>query len=146
MNQNNADSAELAKLINQAKHELSSQLERQHAQARRKSNSMVRLAMPFTALLLIGYLSFHIWSDHTPPSKEKIEADLERILYEARDTIEVARKADGKLPESIPNASIAAIVQYDSDAQKYKLSTTIMGVRVTLEQDGKTITQFGVEK
>jgi hypothetical protein len=146
MNQNNADSAELTNLINQAKHEVSSQLERQRAQARRKSNPMMRLAIPFTALLLLGYLSFRIWADHTPPSKEKVEADLERILYAARDTIEAARDTDGKLPESIPNASIAAVVQYHADAQKYKLSTTILGVRVTLEQGGKTITQFGVEK
>ena len=47
-----------------------------------------------------------------------------------------AKSGSGTLPASIPNASLAAVVVYEPGQQDYKLSATVMGVRVTLERDG----------
>jgi hypothetical protein len=48
------------------------------------------------------------------------------------------------LPDALPNASLAAVVQYEPDSNEYKLVATMMGVRVTLQKNGSKSTDVGV--
>lgn len=90
-------------------------------------------AAVFAGLILCAY---YVWHANAPPSRLQVAEDLERVLDMAKASVDAAKSGSGALPAAIPNASLAAVVVYEPGQQDYKLSATVMGVRVTLERDG----------
>lgn len=126
----------LSELIRQADESVT------EASARLSSNPKLRRAflgrriVIVTLLAALGFFGYTVWRHAAPPPKSSIADDLEYAVDLAKTAIDAAKSRTGELPAAIPNASIASVVRYENDAQGYKLSATMMGVRVTLERDG----------
>jgi hypothetical protein len=98
-------------------------------------------------LLLLTAWSLHsVWGALRPPTVQQTARDLEAVIDAARQSIESARTQTGQLPSALPNAALASVVRYEPDAGSYRLSATIMGVRVSLEPDGQKLTVTGEER
>lgn len=138
-----SDGTDLDALIQQAHHE-TLRVERA-AQAPRRRALAGRLWG--AVLLAVAALALHyLWSAFAPPSTTQTTRDLEAAVDAARKSIEDERSRTGRLPEALPNAALASVVRYEPDASTYKLSATILGVRVTLENDGHKTTETGVPR
>jgi hypothetical protein len=109
------------------------------AERRRRAKSALNLT-PVLGVVLAALIAFALWSIYSrlaPPGAATIERDLDAVVEQARVAIEAARKENGQLPDALPNASLASVVQYQHGSQDYQLSATIMGIRVTLAPGGK---------
>lgn len=93
---------------------------------------------------LTVYAVSTLWRELAPPSSQKTASDLEAVVDAARQSVEEARTQTGRLPEALPNASLASVVVYEPGTSDYRLSATIMGVRVTLQSNGQKTTETGV--
>ncbi len=137
------DGADLDALIDQAHQETLRAGHPSHGPKRRalasRLSSMVLLAAAAFAL-------YQLWSVFAPPSTGQTTRDLEAAVDAARQSIEDERSRTGRLPEALPNAALASVVRYEPDASTYKLSATILGVRVTLQSDGQKTTETGVNR
>ena len=102
--------------------------------------------MSIVLLALTIYVIASISARLTPPGSKEIARDLEIALEQARTAVEEAKNRTGKLPEALPNASLASVVRYEHQEDDYRLSTTIMGIRVTLEPDGRKHVEMGVKE
>ncbi len=69
--------------------------------------------------------------------------DLNSIIEQARQDVEAVRVAQGRLPDTLPNAALAGLVAYTSVGDSYQLFTTSGGISVTLELDGKKTVKEG---
>lgn len=72
-----------------------------------------------------------------PPPKKQVAEDLRQVLSQARDSVEASRDETGTLPPALPDAALAALADYEVEGDKYRLSATLLGVRVSMEWDGK---------
>ena len=130
-------------LIEQAQKEASKSSALRAAPAKRRGMLWIWAG----CVAIVAAFSVHsVWRGLAPPSTQQTTRDLEAAVDAARASIEQSRSQTGKLPETLPNASLAAVVSYEPGLSDYKLSATIMGVRVTLQPDGKMINETGVEK
>lgn len=105
---------------------------------------MWRWLWPAVLAGLTVYAVATVWDAISPPSSQKTARDLEAVVDAARRSVEEARTQTGRLPEALPNASLASVVVYEPGTSDYRLSATIMGVRVTLQSDGQKTTETGV--
>ena len=87
-------------------------------------------------MVLVGYLA---WWSFAPLPAGRVASDLEAVIEAARLSVEKAKGETGRLPDSLPNAALAAVVRYERGQSDYRLSTSVLGVRVTLERDGSKI-------
>lgn len=93
-------------------------------------------------VVLAALGAWHFGLFHTStPSRERIQADLENVLDQARDAVESERRATGRLPDAVPNASLAAVVGYDRYVYDhgegtYRLSASSAGMTVYLDGSG----------
>lgn len=94
-------------------------------------------------LVLIAVALHSVWTAWMPPSAQQTARDLEAVVDAARQSVESVRSRTGQLPSALPNAALASVVRYEPDAGSYRLSATIMGVRVSLEPDGQKVTVTG---
>lgn len=85
--------------------------------------------------LLVG-VGWAIYLHFAPVPKSQVQRDLEAAVEQARLSVEAAREPGGKLPQALPNAALARIVDYQPQDSGYRLEASILGVRVTLERDG----------
>lgn len=83
------------------------------------------------------------WQVLSPPAAGAVVRDLEQVISMAREAIEAERNRSGLLPAVLPNASLAAVVQYERRASEYRLAAAIGGVRVVLEWDGSRKVETG---
>ncbi len=98
-------------------------------------------------LLAVAAFALHaLWSAFAPPSTSQTARDLEAAVDAARKSVEAERSRTGRLPDALPNAALASVVRYEPEVSTYKLSATILGVRVTLETDGRKTTETGVNR
>lgn len=136
-----SDSEPLEALIEHAAHAEALRAQRHAAGSERRP----RRRLWFNAcLLLVTALALHsVWTSLRPPSTQQTARDLEAVVDAARQSVEEARSQTGQLPAALPNAALASVVRYEPDAGSYRLSATIMGVRVSLEPDGKKLTVTG---
>ncbi len=103
-------------------------------------------AIVIAVLLSVVAMALHVlWDDLFTPPVRRTTRDLEAAVDAARESIERAKAQTGQLPSALPNAALATVVRYEPDAGGYRLSATIMGVRVTLEPDGRKKTETGVD-
>lgn len=139
-------SPDLSDLIDRAADEvsLSAAARERRARPQRTSSLSAIIAVGLVAAGL--YLGHGLWRYHAAPTNERVAQDLERALNLARTAIEAARASTGVLPKALPNASLAAVVQYQPDQDDYKLVATMMGVRITLQKDGSKSTDTGVRE
>ncbi len=140
------DPNDYANLINEAE----SAVKAKDAASKKQSappNPILRQAL-LTGMLaaLVATSAWTIWSHLAPPSQSHVAHDLEQAIEQARATVDAARKATGALPKALPNAALAAVVRYEPAETNYKLTATILGVRVTLESNGTKSTDFGVKE
>ena len=115
------------------------------ADARRKvridRSGFLARAIPALSVVILAVAM--IWAGgvlrrHFPShSDDQIVRDLEAIIEQARHAVESARGEFGQLPERIPNASLAAVVYYESAGDVFRLIAESDKVRVTLDTDGK---------
>lgn len=135
--------SDLSRLINAAENAVDKKEARQAPRQRKRASSPWLLVS--ILLVIIAASLAALWSELRPPGAADIARDLEAIVARARDVIEAARGATGELPAALPNAALASVVRYEKGQKDYRLSATAMGVRVTLEPDGKTRTERGVD-
>lgn len=103
-------------------------------------------AVALAVLLVMLAAALHVlWDDLFTPPVRQTTRDLEAAVDAARESIERAKAQTGQLPTALPNAALATVVRYEPEAGGYRLSATIMGVRVTLEPDGRKKTETGVD-
>lgn len=69
--------------------------------------------------------------------------DLNSIIEQARQDVEGAREAQGRLPDALRNAALAGLVAYTPVGESYQLFTAADGISVTLELDGKKTVKRG---
>jgi len=134
---------DLNTLIDQAQETVA---HRPGARPDRRSNALPR---PLTGALLLGltaYAIFVISAHLSPPSPQQVAHDLETIVDQAHQSIEKTRADQGELPDALPDASLGSIVQYEREQDRYALSATVMGIRVTLTPDGRRITETGIKE
>lgn len=86
------------------------------------------------ALVWGGY---SVYVHMAPPSRGNVVRDLESVIDQTRALVEKSRVETGKLPDRLPSSALAAVVRYEPMGNTYRLSTVIMGVRLTQEPDGK---------
>ncbi len=84
------------------------------------------------------------WTHLAPPGKDAVARDLDKAVELARTAVDEARKANGELPSTLPSAALASVVSYEPAGTQYRLAATIMGVRVTLEPNGRKTVDMGV--
>lgn len=90
------------------------------------------IALAFAATQLAHLFHFH--------SAAQTAEDLDAIVEQARQGVEAARVAQGRLPDALPNAALAGLVAYTPVGNNYQLFAASGGVSVTLEPDGaKTV-------
>jgi hypothetical protein len=140
---NQDSNTDLSRLINAAETAVDKKEDRQTPRPRKRSPSPWMVVG--ILLVIIAASLAALWSELRPPGAADIARDLEAIVARARDAIEGARGASGELPAALPNAALASVVRYEKGQKEYRLSATAMGVRVTLEPDGKTRTERGVD-
>jgi hypothetical protein len=136
-------SDDLSALIRQAEREVSRQTRRALPAPR---GSFAKPALGAVLVVLAIYAVYSLWALFAPPSTEKVAHDLEVAVDAARESVEKAKSESGQLPESIPSASLGSVVRYERGQQDYRLSATILGIRVTLEADGKKTVEKGVQE
>lgn len=138
-----SDANDISKLIKQADEQV-----RHHDQ---RTSTSKRKSLPGAAiwngvlLAVIVYAGVTVSDALSPPSEERVAHDLEQLIEHARQMVDDIQKDTGKLPDAIPNAALASAVQYEKRSTDYKLTATVLGVRVTLEGSGKPITETGVK-
>ncbi len=71
-----------------------------------------------------------------PVSQGQIRNDLARAALQARQEIEAARKRDGVLPTTIPNAALANLVSYEIKGTGYRLVVLTVKDRLEIDEAG----------
>lgn len=139
-----SDPKEFSTLIDQAETQVSQQASKHAGQT--PSLGMPPWAVPVLLATVIAITGSSLWSLLAPVSTQQVKHDLESAVDQARTVIDASRAKDGELPETLPNAALASVVRYEPDAGGYRLIASMMGVRVTLERDGKKSMETGVEQ
>lgn len=111
---------------------------------RPQRRSVLRPIVTIGLVAAAFYLGHGLWHFHALPTNERVAQDLEQALNLARTSIEETKASTGVLPKALPNASLAAVVQYEPDRDEYRLVATMMGVRITLQKDGSKSTDMGI--
>lgn len=141
-----SDPHTLADLIRQA--ESTAQKQAEAKLARKGKPVLFRLI--FTVLLLgvVCYAGIKLSDALAPPSQQKVANDLGNVVERAHKLIDGIKQDTGELPKTLPNAALAAVVQYepDPDKSRYRLTATVMGIRVTLQPNGHKITETGIQQ
>lgn len=136
-------SQDLSSLIEKAEAEV---LRAKPALPARSSRRPIGRGMVMLVLLAVAATALHVmWDDLFTPPVRRTTRDLESAVDAARASIERVKAQTGQLPTALPNAALATVVRYEPDLGGYRLSATIMGVRVTLEPDGRKKTETGVD-
>lgn len=126
---------DLATLIDDAEREAAATARgRSRSDAPRPRRSRLPTAVALAAAAAFG--AHELWAHYFAPTAAKVTRDLEHTVDLARDSIEESRKRIGALPEALPNASLAAVVAYESRNTSYRLSASMGGVRVVIDWDG----------
>ncbi len=129
------DSDDLSSLIEAASREAAREpagrLAAQHVRRRPAGIPMLALAT-----LLVISAGWALWTHLGPPGTAQVQADLENTIELARQSVDDARRGSGALPAALPNAALAAVVDYTPSASGYRLETSMLGIHVTLEADG----------
>lgn len=111
--------------------------------------ALAMLVLVMMALLIAG-VHYRIIDELTrmlPISRSTASEreDLDKILGQAKASVEAARGTDGSLPLSLPSASLAALVRYDRLGTSYRLSASGSRFIVTLDENGNR-SLFDVDK
>ena len=133
---------DLSALIRQAEGEASRQVRRA---APIQGPSVAKPALGAILIVLAIYAVYSLWAMFAPPSADKVAHDLDAAVEAAHSLVEKSKSESGQLPETLPSASLGSVVRYEHGQSDYRLSATILGIRVTLERDGKKIVEKGVE-
>ena len=106
------------------------------AQKRPGGGSLVAWLLAVIALDA-GLVGQHLWQQHAAPSRQTTEQSLQQAVDLAQRAVEAYRKAEGSLPSVLPNASLAATVDYRLRGTDYQLSASGQGISVVRAWDGK---------
>lgn len=143
MEPKNSGPQDISSLIDQANSAIGKQASRQ---AQRKPPCRpLPIGAIFAGVLAIGALFsvYSIWKNTGTPGDAQIARDLDIALEKAHAAVEDVKSKTGALPETLPNAALASVVDYDPQQGSYQLTANMLGVRVTLQRDGKKTTEKG---
>lgn len=135
---------ELAALIRQAEGVAAGQARR--AEPKHAGPGVAKPAMVVVLGLVAICAGYAVWAMLAPPSADMVARDLQVVVEAARESIEKARGESGRLPDSLPNASLGAVVRYEHGTSDYSLSASVLGIRVTLQRDGRKSVEKGVRE
>jgi hypothetical protein len=94
--------------------------------------------------LFIIVLAYVIYAaqQQEAPSSTVIAAQLSDLLYQARESVELAT-VDGLRPALLPNAALGAVVSYTAFPGGYFLSVQSRGVVVEMDSTGEITVSGG---
>jgi hypothetical protein len=64
------------------------------------------------------------------------QTDMKAMLGSAREAVEAVRRGSGALPDALPSAALAALVQYDRRGDTYRLYMSDGRSIATMDGDG----------
>jgi plasmid stabilization system protein ParE len=135
------DSADLSDLVNHARNAVELDEARRVSRARHESPLKRLLPRVVGVVFVISLVlaADSIWHHVAPRSEQKAVDDLVKLIDQARDSVEAARSQFGRLPERLPNASLAGVVRYgvSSDGSQYVLIVEHDDVRVVRNIHGE---------
>lgn len=143
-------SQDLSDLINRAQDKV--ELDHARRVTRVQAESPLKRMLPgvvgvvFVVSLVLAADS--IWHHVAPRSEQKAVDDLVKLIDQARDSVEAARTRLGRLPERLPNASLAGVVRYgvSSDGSNYVLMVEHDNVKVVRNVNGENNVLKGAGK
>jgi hypothetical protein len=135
------DASDLSDLINRARDSV--ELDEARRATRVRTESPLKRLLPglvgvvFVVSLMLAADS--IWHHVAPRSEQKAVDDLVKLIDQARASVEAARSQLGRLPERLPNASLAGVVRYgvSNDGSQYVLMVEHDDVRVARNINGE---------
>lgn len=95
------------------------------------------------ALAAGGWMLLSLWHHLAPHSEEKVLRDLDKIIEQARRSVDTARETSGQMPLQIPNASLAGLVSYEYGEDSYSLQVTSGKVQISIDADGRKTVNSG---
>lgn len=108
------------------------------------SEHQQRMGAVFLVLVAVGS-AYAAWRVFAPPSAAAVERDPSHVVESARQSVGAAKASSGSLPDVLPNDSLSALVRYEHAAEDYTLSSTMLGLRVTIGRDGNKKVEKGVQ-
>ena len=141
MTSNDPKLSDISSLINQASNEVGKTNSSSATQAKESRPLPWGTLFPIVLVSIALYAGYNVWQNASPPPKEQVARDLDVVLEKAHKSIEEAKAKNGTLPEALPNAALASVVDYEVRDKEYQLTTSMLGVRITLQRDGKKTTE-----
>ncbi len=126
---------DLSRLIDDANAEVEYTIEQaEKSKPKRKNWNQYQMLMPL-AILILAYV-IYAGQQQEAPSSTVVAAQLTDLLYQARESIELAT-VDGLLPAVLPNAALGAFVRYTRFSGGYFLSVQSRGVGAEMDNNGE---------
>lgn len=136
---------DLVGLIDDAEKALSGETQRTTKKRSYRPNLSVAGRSVYLALIPLALFIILDRFSSAEFSDVAIETQLINILHSAQNSIRTHISSDGKLPDMLPNAALAAIVSYSIDESRgrngYILSATSNGITVTMDSLGNIASQ-----
>ena len=129
-------------LINKANKTLGAEQATRSADAqkqRRKAivGRVIALIIGLVAITPLVVTIYLVADMNAKPSRQQVERDLKAAISMAEEEVETVRAETGALPDALPDAALAAVVRYEPEGERYRLTAELMGVAVTRDADGK---------
>jgi hypothetical protein len=132
---------DLSRLIDNANIEVATTIEKaEKARPRRKGMGQYKPLVPLF-IIVLAYVIYAAQQQEAP-SSTVIAAQLSDLLYQARESVELAT-VDGLRPALLPNAALGAVVSYTAFPGGYFLSVQSRGVVVEMDSTGEITVSGG---
>ena len=129
----NSKPTDLSNLISNAANEVAhARIKKPQTQQRLTGRTIAVAGLVALAVLLIVKTLFAF----TPPTHTALTKDLDQSVSLALRSVEEARTRTGELPSTLPNASLAAVVGYESRQRDFRLVAEAGSVRIVIGWDG----------
>ena len=85
-------------------------------------------------LFILAVAIFTIVRPYLPVSDAVVRKELKDSLDAAQASVEEYRRANGKLPDRVPDPTLSGLVRYEATGDEYRLSLTMNGETLAREQ------------
>lgn len=133
---------DLSSLIGAAQTEVA-RAQSQHLAQRAPPSRLARHARLAGSAIALAIAASQLLPLYRGGDRGQTAKDLDAIIEQARQAVDAALAAQGRLPDALPNAALAGLVAYTPVGNSYQLFAASGGVSVTLEPDGKKTVKQG---